>query len=608
MWVANGGSQTGVPAPVSRRRRTRERVQWGLIAALLLVSTALGGITWQQSRVQPPVLRTTILLDKDAAFGNIAGGSVELSPDGTKVAYVARDSTGGDTRIWVRPIDTLTAMPLPGTEGAAFPFWSPDSRYLAFFANNKLMKILARGGPTLTLCEAVNGRGGSWNQDEVIIFTPNYEGPLFRVSAAGGQPMALTVLDTASHDYTHRWAHFLPNGRDYLFYARTQGDSGGERDAICVASLDKPGFTRLFLSRSNPAYSNGQLLFVREGVLMAQPFDIGGLQVTGDAFPIAEQVTYIRGWSRGVFSCSNSGLLAYRQGMVTSGSQLKIVDLEGRELQAVGDVVMQSSFSVSHDQTRVAVTMLDQSSANNDIWIRDLQRGIRNRLTFDPEFDLTPVWSPDDSLIAFASRRAGNPGLFVKPASGAEEEKNIWPIKDTIFVSDWSQDGRHIICVVNTPRGQDIWAVPTTPGEEPFSFMQTQFGEWDPRLSPDGRWMAFSSDESGQEEVYVAPFPGPGGKWQVSVREGDRPGWSRDGRKIYYLDNEDRLNVASVDGTGSAMRIGKVEPLFPVNGSRPGPIFRLMADDGRLLVNQNLSEGDDSTIVLVQNWSREIHR
>mgnify|MGYP001820765836 FL=1 len=459
-WVQNGGSQVGMPAPVVKRKKTRERVQWGLIAALFLIAAALGGMYWQNSRVETPVVRTLIPLEEGGTLDNMAGGTVALSPDGTRIAYTARDSSSGELRLWVRPLDSLAALPLPGTEGATFPFWSWDSRYLAFYAEGKLMKILATGGPTLTLCDAPSGRGGSWNRDEVIIFSSVFDGVIEQVAAAGGDPIAVTEQDSTQNDRSHRWPVFLPNGRDFLFFARSGSGEDEEGNSICVGTLGEPGFKRLFEANSNPGFANGQLLFVRDNVLMAQPFDPGKLETTGDAFPIAEAVSYVNGWSRGVFSVSETGLLAYRKGEVATGSILRIYDLDGNVIDEVGEQSVQYSLDVSHDQTRVAVGILDQSSNNNDIWIRDIQRGIRNRLTFDGDTDLTPVWSPDDTEIAFASRRSDSPGLYIKSASGAGEERLVWATDKSVFLTDWSPDGRYLTCSLNQGNNRDIMVVP----------------------------------------------------------------------------------------------------------------------------------------------------
>jgi Tol biopolymer transport system component len=604
LWVADGGSMAGVPKPVSKRRRTRERVQWGVMAALVLATVALGWLFWQTTQTDVPMRQLTIPLENGALLANAGGGSVEISPDGKKVAYVARDSSGSDERLWVRPLDSMSAIALPGTENARFPFWSPDSRYLAFFKDSKLKKVLATGGPALTLCDASEGRGGSWNQDDVIIFTPNFAGPLHRVSAAGGSSMAISVLDSTRQDYTHRWPCFLPNGRDYLFFNRTQGDDGGEEDAVCVGTLGESEYRVLVHGKSNAIFAEGRLLFIREGVLMAQPFDPGKLENVGDAFPIAEGVAFMPGWSRGVFSSSLQGDLVYRRGEVQVGSQLRLFDLRGNALGAVGDVASQFTFSVSHDQTRVATGLLEQNSGNTDIWIRDVERGIRTRFTFGESSDLTAVWSPNDSLVAYTARLAGEVTLLVKPASGAAAEQKLWTLEHTAYASDWSPDGKYIACTVDAPDGRDIWIVPTDPTAEPFPFMQTPLDEWDAKFSPDGRWIAYCSDESSREEVYVAPFPGPGGKWQISTREGDRPRWSPDGRRLFYLDNTDHICVVDVDGTAKSMNVGRMEQLFPVSAFRPGNIFQLMGDGERLLVNERLSEMEESMIVVVQNWSR----
>jgi Tol biopolymer transport system component len=596
----------GVPKPVSKRRRTRERVQWGVITALVLAAVALGGMFWQTTRSEVPVRRMVVPLEGGAVLASMGGGGVEISPDGKKLAYVARDSSDSEVRLWVRPMDSMSAIALPGTEDASFPFWSPDSRYLAFYTDDKLKKILATGGPSLTLCDAPSGRGGSWNQDDVIIFAPNFEGPLHRVAAAGGAATAISVLDTTRNDYTHRWPFFLPNGEDYLFFNRTLGDDGGEDDAICIGTLGEPNYRVLLRGKTNAIFAEGRLLFVREGVLMAQSFDPGKLATTGDAFPIAEGVAYVPGWSRGVFSSSQQGDLVYRRGEVQLGSRLRLYDVQGQRIGPVGDIVSQYGFSVSHDQTRVAVGILEQNNGHSDIWVRDLERNIRTRLTFATSVDMMPIWSPNDSLVAYTTRLDGKYSLSVKPASGAGVEQKIWSHDTIIYASDWSPDGRYIACTTSGVDVADIWIIPTDPTEDPFPFMQTPLGEYAPRFSPDGRWIAFGSDESSREEVYVAPFPGPGGKWQISTNEGDRPRWSPDGRRLFYLDNEDQICVVDIDGSGQGLSVGKMEVLFSVSAFRPSNIFEVMGDGERLLVNERLTNLDDSMIVVVQNWTREL--
>jgi len=601
LWVSEGGSQVGIPAPVTRRRKTRELVMGVAVGVLALASAGLGYSTWQSTRVEDRVIQTNVMLDEMAVLGNLGGGSVEISPDGLKMVFVARDSLNAPEKLWVRQLDALTALPLPGTEGAYFPFWSPDSRHIAFYADGKLKKILASGGPTLTLCAAQQGRRGSWNEQGDIIFTPTQSEIIHRVSAAGGEPVAITVRDSLHDDFTHRWAEFLPNGRDFLFFSRTESGSGGENDAICVGSLDRPEVKRLIRAKSNPLFANGKILFVRDGVLMAQDFDPENWEIAQDAVPVAERVSYVPAWSRGVFSTDRNGKLLFRQGDVGTGSQIKLYDLEGNFIRDYDDQIYHYSAMVSHDGTRAAITVLDQAQANTDVWILDLQRNIRNRLTFQDGGDLSPVWSPDDSLIAYASRRSDHPGLYLKPANGAGEARLLYETEKSILLGNWSPDGRHIAITLSVD-SRDIVIVPTDSTEAPWSFMQTPSDEWEPMFSPDGRWISFTSDETDKEEVYVAPFPGPGGKWQVSLREGDRSRWSPDGKLIYYLDNADRLTEAEVDGSGQAFRVGNIRSLFEIRAFRPGTIYDVTPDGQGFLINERLSDTDLSRMVLVQNW------
>ncbi|MDX2473354.1 MAG: hypothetical protein QNL91_06550, partial [Candidatus Krumholzibacteria bacterium] len=267
-------------------------------------------------------------------------------------------------------------------------------------------------------------------------------------------------------------------------------------------------------------------------------------------------------------------------------------------------VATQFTIAISHDQTRVATAILEQNSGNTDIWMRDLERGIRTRFTFNESADQTAVWSPNDSLVAYTARSGNGTTFFTKPANGAVAEQNLWSVEQPAYAQDWSPDGKFISCTVQGQDSRDIWIVPTDPSVEPFPFMQTALNERDAQFSPDGRWVAFCSDESGRDEVYVAPFPGPGGKWQISTREGDRPRWSPDGRRIFYLSNTDHICVVDVEGSGQSLNVGRMEELFSISAFRPGNVYELMGDGERLLVNERLTDLEASMIVVVQNWSQ----
>jgi len=531
----------------------------------------------------------------------------EIAPDGLRLAYVARDSTSDSPRIWVRSLAALTGIPLPGTDGAMFPFWSPDCRYIAYFADGKLKKVLATGGPSLTLCAASNGRGGSWNAADVILFTPTATDMIHRVPAAGGEPVVVTVPDSARGDFTHRWVHFLPDGRQFLFHVRTDNDVGGENDAVCLGSLDSPETPVLVRARSNAVYADGQVFFVREQTLMAMPFDAGAGRVTGDAIPVAEGISTMNNWSRGVFSAAPGGLLVYREGRVAAGSQLEIMGLDGSPRDRIGPPTTQYSPRVSPDGTRLAVEIEDVSSSSMDIWLWDLNRGIRTRLSFDPSVDRTPIWSPDGNELAFYSNRSSGRGIYVRFADGTGHARLVVATSEgRVFPTDWSPDGQFISYTQVLGGNGDIWFVRADGSEPPQSFVESPFSEWDSRFSPDGRWLAITSEESGREEVYVTPFPGPGSKWQISTNEGDRPRWSSDGTLLYYLDNDDHLNVAEIDGSGAAFKVGEVRQLFELNPSRPGGIFDLFPDGERMIVNHRLGVSQLTRLVLVQNWPEEL--
>jgi serine/threonine protein kinase len=285
LWVSEGGSQIGLPAVLSKKRKSREKSAWAIVILLLGVSVALSYFLWQYMSETKHITKSHIIAPENTEFDTNGGGSFALSPDGQKLAFVAEDTTNNKTFLWVRPLNSLAALPLPGTEDAYFPFWSPDNRYVAFFQNGKLKKILATGGPTLSICDAQSGRSGDWNNDDIILFTPTFTGVIHKVSAAGGEAVPITTLDSTKGDVTHRYVRFLPDGNHFLFYARTGTGSVGEEDAICLGSLDGEGFERIIHAASTVDYVDGYILYQREASLMAHPFDADALELVGDAFP-----------------------------------------------------------------------------------------------------------------------------------------------------------------------------------------------------------------------------------------------------------------------------------------------------------------------------------
>jgi serine/threonine protein kinase/Tol biopolymer transport system component len=578
------------PGPPSKS----SRIPWLVAAAAMAACVVLAVLYLDKSEPMRAVSRSLILAPDSTMFVPWGGGHLAMSPDGKRLAFVAADSSLNESRLWVRPISSMIAFPLPGTEGASYPFWSADSRHIAFFSQGKLRKIEASGGPPMTLCDATAGRAGTWNANDVIVFSPDQSGFLFRVPAAGGEPESVTVKDTTANDFTHRWAWFLPDDNHFLYFARTGSGSGSEMDAICVGSLDGRTYKRLVRAKSNAVYAAGHLLFVREGALMAQPFDADAVELTGDAFPIAEAVSYSGNFSRGSFTVSQTGTLVYQSGDIQMGSQLLLYDRTGQIRDTIGELDNYYSPALSPDGKRIAVDVDDPTNNNTDIWIYDMERGIRTRFTFDSTGETNPVWSPDGAWLAFRSSPGEGHGVYMKSTSGAGEDSLVWHSQSFVRTNRWSAEP------------PDIYALALLDTTEARPIVATSFGEWDPAPSPDGRWLAYTSEESGDEQVYVVPFEGGGGKWQVSINQGDRPRWRSDGKELYYLDNSDHIMVAQVDGSGSSFRIGKVSKLFEISGSRPGKVFDVSGDGQTFLVNSRTSDAILSKATLVTNWDAEI--
>lgn len=607
MWVSEGGSQVGLPAVLSKKRKSREKSAWAIVILFFGISVALSYFLWQYMSETKHVTKSHIIAPENNEFITDAGGSFALSPDGQKLAFVAEDTTNNKSFLWLRPLNSLASLPLPGTEDAYLPFWSPDSRYVAFFQEGKLKKVLATGGPTLSICDAPSGRNGDWNKDDIIVFTPTYDGIIHKVSAAGGEAVPITTLDSVKGDVTHRYVRFLPDGNHFLFYARSGTANSGENDAICLGSLDGSGFTRIIPAASTVEYASGYILYQRETSLMAHPFDADALELTGDAFPIAEDVSYVRNWSRSVFTVSKNGCLIFRSGDVNIGSQLFLKNRNGEIIDSIGGLEIQFSPYLSPDEQKALIEIEDGNSSNIDLWIYDLSRKIKTRFTFDNAGDMVGIWSPDGSKIAFRSDRVkGKKGLYVKNSSGVGEMELLFETDKVFWPNDWSPDGKTILIeIYNSDTKSDLMVVPINK-EEPFFILKTNFNEYGGSFSPDGRWVAYVSEETGTEQVYVTPFPGPGSKWQVSVTDGDRPKWNQSGKELFFLDNDDKIMIAEVDGSENSFKVGNVQSLFKVLASKPGEVFDVSVDGKTFLTNEVPVTTSDSKVVFVNNWNVEL--
>jgi Tol biopolymer transport system component/predicted Ser/Thr protein kinase len=599
-WIAEAGSQAGVPAPVAARRKSRARLAWTTAVALGMVVIALVIVLWQLASRPEHVVRAYIPPPNGTEYA-LAGaqpGPVAVSPDGSKLAFVAEDEFG-DRILWVRNLEALTGQPLAGTERAIYPFWSWNSETIAFFSDGKLKKIDAAGGPVLSLCDASNGKGGTWNSDGSILFAPDHESPIHRVAAAGGEPTPVTEFDEERKDNSHRFPWFLPDGEHFLYFARAgSGQRTAEDSTIMIGSLGDEPDRVLKTSGSQAFFASGHLLFAREGALMAQPFDPGLLETTGDAFPIAEEVLDLAGAARSVFSVSESGILVYQSRGNQDAHRLVWIDGEGRETGELGEPADFEDVTLSPDGSLVAVSIFAADQGSADLWLIDVERGIRTRFTFDPGHDDDPVWSPDGTRVVFESRREGASDLYVNTVGGAETEQLLLGNDQNKTPTDWSRDGRHILY----DSALDIWALPLEEGGEPFVVIESQFADVGGQLSPDGRWLAYGSDESGQMEVYVTSFPEPGRKWQVSKDGGYPVKWRGDGREIFHL-GDATVRGTAVETRGSSLRVGAIRDLFSVRHADDGD---LAADGQRGVLAIPLGGREIVPLTLVVNWTGDL--
>jgi Tol biopolymer transport system component/predicted Ser/Thr protein kinase len=586
--------EPGETVPASAK--TSSRV--GALAwSVALVALALAGWGWYRATrpaEEPRVLKMSVLPpEKSALRGDIPA----VSPDGQRVAFAA--VLDGKTSLWVRDLGSLEARALPGTQGASLPFWSPDSHFLGFFANGKLRKTEVAGGPVQTLCDAPVGRGGTWNRTDVIVFAPELLSGLFRVSAAGGTPVPVTALN--AQEPAHRYPWFLPDGRHFLYTAYGQS---GEKFTVYVADLESKTRSALIPATSNVVYAwPGYLLFLRELTLMAQPFDAAKLQTTGDAVPVAEHIGYTAVDVRASFSASQNGVLVYHSSGALStsiNSQLTWFDRFGKMTGKIGATGGLVGAALSANGNSVATTRLDPQAGVFDIWLYDLARGTNSRFTSGSPYNAFPVWSPDSTHIAFFD------GAFVnqRTTNGAGQDEILDKSTRFKIPVDWSKDGRYIIeeAVADSKTGSDIWVLPLFGDKKPFPYLQTDANEAAAKLSPNGQWLAYQSDESKRNEIYVTTFPQPGGKWQISTDGGSYPVWSRDGKELFYISADGKMMAVDVK-SGPKFDPGVPRSLFDV-----GTDFTAYGDgydvgnDGRFLIPVSVEQSGAHPITVVLNW------
>ncbi|MDX6306403.1 MAG: hypothetical protein QOI77_3372 [Blastocatellia bacterium] len=605
---SSGTTDTRTIAIAPVRSRNRERLIWLSVTGFLaLVALGLAMAYLRRDTVNVRADKLSVVPPENSTL--IAGQVPTVSPDGTRLVFVLTDTTGR-TLLYLRSLDSLTAQPLVGTEGGGWPFWSPNGREIGFFAGGKLKKIDTAGGQPITLADAPVPRGGSWNNDGVIIFSPLPPGPTLRISASGGEATPLNSIDIAHGDYPRWFPQFLPDGRHYLFHSAGSRRPGTR--TICVGSLDSPEAKTLLVNDFSGVYAPpGYLLFRREATLMAQKFDSSRFELSGDPFPIAEQIGFDGLTYQTLLSVSTQGVLAY-QSLGAGKTQLVWFDREGRRVGMAGEPGDYSDLALSPDNKRVAFYQVDTATGNADIWLMDLPSGAASRFTFDPSIEFTPAWSPNGDRVVFASFRDGAPNLYLKAATGAGQEEVLYRSPLAKIPSDWSMDGRFLLCATVDPKTHyDLWVLSTS-DQKWEVFLQTPFNESRASFAPDGRWVVYESDESGRKEVYVQSYPRSGAKWQVSTGGGSQPRWRSDGKELFYLGPDRKMTAVEVSTDGATFVPGTSRALFETRISkgddRAGEQYAVTSDGQRFLVNTVALEGARTPITVVLNWTADLKR
>jgi Tol biopolymer transport system component len=595
-----------VPTDALRRRF------WAIGAALAAVAVlSIAAVLYWHQRPAAPVLRFAVPPPEHTSYP----GTPSVSPDGRFLTFSALGPEG-KRMLWLRPLDALHANVIPGTEGGFAPFWSPDSNHIAFFADGSLKKVPIGGGPAEIVCraEAMPG-GGAWSHDGVILFAPSLGDGLYRVAENGGKPQLVLKLDPSKSERSYLWPQFLPDDKHFIFFVRTDL---AETTGVYAGRLDPPEYHRLFNSETNAVYSgaaggdsskSGYLLFIRDRHLMEQPFKISNLALAGDPFTLADDIGAVRSMALAPISVSGNGILVY-QSVGKPTKQMVWLDRSGKQVGQVAEPGDYGPPRISPDGKRAAVAKFRPDGVNADLWILDTA-GNATQFTSTPNHEGSPVWSPDGSKIAFFSNAEGVYDIYVKPASGEGRAELFYKSTSPKYPTDWSRDGRYIFFGVITPNtGSDVWAI-TTADRKATPILDTIYSEGYAALSPDGKWLAFQSDESGRTEVYVQTFEdttsGTKKRWLVSSGGGGLPRWRADGAEMFYITAGGRMMAVALHPVGGEFQFEPAHMLFQ---TRPIPDtwnqYDVSPDGQRFLLNLPLEWSSAAPITVVTNWTEKL--
>ena len=626
-WIASGGSsQTNIPALARRPTHRWERFGW-----MALVAVLLAAVFWFATRPQstPRMVQAFLTAPTGTSFefnGDFSGPPV-LSRDGSRIVFSAR--TGKEaTSLYVQSLDNAIATKLDGTQNGAFPFWSADGKFIGFFADGKLRKVPVGGGPVTVLADAPGGRGGAWSPDNTIVYTPDFRDSLWKVNANGGAAERLTTLDAPRHT-THRWPSFLPDGKHFLFFATNHSGTGPDQNGIYLGSTDSNAIKLILPSDSAGQYASGYLLYHLQSALIAQKFDPGTATLSGDPIALADHIQYDPTVWRTTFGASENGTLITASGDSTLNTGLVWVDRSGKD---VGYALKEhflylggplAGMRLSPDGKRLAITV---GQPKADIFVYDLVQGTKTRITFNPAQNIQPSWSPDGQRIVFAelsgSRASAGSTIHARVANGGGQdelligEQNNSTLPVTFSWPQWSSDGKYLVySKASGPSGGAIWAVPTSGDKTPFPVVQPQSQQGTiqfSRLSPDGKWLAYTSTESGREELYITSFPRAGGRWQISQNGGTSPAWRGDSKELYFYEfSGGQLQIMAVDtaAQGDQFQSKNYRSLFAVNHVIAGGNANFEATpDGRRFLLAVQPEVAAAPITLTLNWTGKLEK
>ncbi len=608
-WIAAAGAATSPVVAVGSGHRKQDRLGWWLAAALGVSTLVLAAVFYRQANRPGNLVVSSILAPEKASFGlrNNAGGQPVLSQDGTMVAFIAQGE-GGRAAVWLRRLDMPQPRRLAGTEGATYPFWSPDGTSIGFFANGNLSTVDLLGGAPVKVCAAGQGRGGTWTRDGMILFAPALTTGIYEVAASGGTPRPITTL--AAGETSHRWPRVLPDGKHFIYLAINHDPTLSAADALYWASLDGKENRKLMRSDSDAVFGDGYLLFDRGSQLLAQAFNPATGTLSSEPQPLARGVVYDPATWKMAVSVAPDGLLVFGQGGAgVVEPELAWLDRTGKTTGTLPlNLTGLLSFSLSPHGRRAAV-VLDAGIA--DIWVIDLGRGTRTRLTAGPIGNTFPAWSPDGQWIAYTSLRDGHNNIYRRRADGSGSEELLLADGNTNIPSSWSPDGKTLLYTRagDGPRSQ-IWQLPLDGDRRPTPLLPGHVWTRVPRFSPDGRWIAFTGGESGQLEVYVIPFPARPGQWQVSVNGGAFNGgadarWDRSGKSIVVIDSSGNLYSVPVTLAQATPQFGPPQRLFAIDYDPLSQRLDL-APDGRFL--GTVSQAGETSLTLMHPWTAALKK